>query len=102
MKRTAQRSALAIIAIAVLLSFGLVAAAATLNVPGNFATISEALDAASAGDTIAVAAGYDSEDAEDKLPLTVTLDNITIIGASGATLRVRASSAGVVFKGVYG
>jgi parallel beta-helix repeat protein len=102
MKRTLQKSALAILAIAILLGFGLVAMSATRNVPGTYETITEALEAAVAGDTIAVAAGYNSEEEGETFPITVTLDNITITGASGATLRVPSSSAGVVFKGVTG
>jgi len=108
MKRTMRKSALAVIAIAVLLSFGfgLGAAAATYNVPGmgatTYPTITAALAAASSDDIISVAAAYDSATAGENFPITVTKNNISIIGASGAVLRVPASHAGVVFKGVTG
>jgi len=104
MKRKLRIPALAVLAIAVLLSFGLSASALMppINVPADYDTITEALAHAVAGSTILVAAGYDSEDDDEKFPITVTLDNITIVGASGAIIRVPASHAGVVFKGVTG
>jgi hypothetical protein len=57
-----------------------VLAAGTIHVPGNYATIQEAIDAADPGDTIMVAAGtYGAFQVVDK-------NNIHIIGAEGATV----------------
>jgi parallel beta-helix repeat protein len=79
MKRNVQKSALAIFVIAALLSFGLVATAAILNVPDTYGTITEALAAAKPGDTISVSASYGGEDS-DGLPILVQVDNLTITG----------------------
>jgi len=85
MKRTMRKSALALIAIAVLLSFGLVATAGTINtraVPSG--TITEALALASPGDTINVAGTYTG--VNETFPIQVQKNNITIKAEPGATL----------------
>jgi hypothetical protein len=65
----------------VVLTFSLVtavpAAAATINVPASYATIQAAINAASPGDIIVVAAGTYTED------LTVNTANLTIRSATG-------------------
>jgi hypothetical protein len=72
-------------ALVLVVSLGLVTAApvlagTTIHVPGDYATIQEAIDAAAPGDTIMVAAGeYDAFVLEGK-------SNISIIGAQGATV----------------
>lgn len=72
-------------ALLLVVSLGLVTAApvlagTTIHVPGDYATIQEAIDAAGSGDTIMVAAGkYDAFTVEEKT-------NISIIGAEGATI----------------
>jgi hypothetical protein len=68
-----------------LVSLGLVtaapvAAATTIHVPADYATIQAAIDAAGSGDTIVVAAGeYDAFQVQGK-------SNLNIIGAAGATV----------------
>lgn len=59
------------ILLAVLLGIGLPAGAAVLEVPSQYATIQEAIDAASAGDVINIAAGIYSEQLD--VPIAVTL-----------------------------
>jgi hypothetical protein len=72
-------------ALVLVVSLGLVTAAAvlagtTIHVPGDYATVQEAIDAAAPGDTIMVAAGeYDAFVLKGK-------SNLTIIGAQGATV----------------
>ena len=72
-------------ALVLLVSLGLVTAApvlagTTIHVPGEYATIQEAIDAASSGDTIMVAVGtYAAFQVTGK-------NNIHIIGAEGATV----------------
>ena len=68
-----------LLALALVLGFSLVAttpvAAATLYVPSGYSTIQAAIDAASSGDTINVAAGTYTE------YLHITTDGLTIQGA---------------------
>jgi len=72
-------------ALVLLVGLSLVTAAPVLagtiiNVPGDYSTIQEAIDAAGSGDTIMVAAGdYDAFQVIDKT-------NLSIIGAEGATV----------------
>jgi parallel beta-helix repeat protein len=70
-----------LLALALTLSVSLVAttpvAAATINVPDDYSTIQEAIDAASPGDTISVAAGTYAGAIVNK--------DVTISGASGGT-----------------
>jgi hypothetical protein len=73
-----------LLALVLVVSLGLVTAAPlladTIDVPGNYDTIQEAINAASAGDTITVAAGeYDAF-------MVVGKENISIIGAEGTTV----------------
>jgi len=61
------------------------AAAATINVPGDYATIQEAINAASANDTIMVAAGNYTEDLTIDVSVTLqgeSSDNTTIKGVA--------------------
>jgi hypothetical protein len=58
------------------------AAAATHHVPSGFATLTDAIAAASPGDTVVVAAGTYSPSANgETFPLLVTTDALTILGA---------------------
>jgi hypothetical protein len=75
-----RKSALAMIVIAVLLSIGLVAAASTryVGVSGGspYPTITEALEAAIAGDTITVLDSYTGED--ETFPILIQKNGITL------------------------
>lgn len=55
----------------------------TVNVPGDFATIQEAVNAVSEGDTISVAAGTYNEN------ISITKDQITIQGAGRETATIK-------------
>jgi len=73
-----------VFALALVLSFSLVtttpAAGATINVPGDYATIQWAVGNATSGDTIMVAAGtYDAFTVEGR-------NNISVIGEDGVTV----------------
>lgn len=63
-----------------------VASGATLNVPGDHSTVQAAIDAAVAGDTILVGAGYWNENLETKRSGT-SGSRITIDGQGVATLK---------------
>jgi len=80
MKRTMRKSALAMIVIAVLLSVGLVAAASTVYVGVSgvspYATITAALAAAIAGDTITVLDSYTGEG--ETFPILIQKSGITL------------------------
>ena len=80
MKKKLRIPALAAFAIAVFLGIGLGAAAGTIYVPGGappgVATITDALAVASPGDKILVGSSYDSSN--EKFPILVQKDNITI------------------------
>jgi len=83
-----------LLALVLVVSLGLVTAAQVLadviDVPGDYPTIQEAIDAASDGDTIMVAAGkYDAFQVIEKT-------NISIISTEGATV----STAGYFWIGV--
>ena len=97
MKRILNRPAVAVLIVAaLLLSFGLVATAATLNVPADYSTITAALAAASPGDTITVAASYDPDvdgdgnidpaAGDERFPIQVQKDNITIQAVGNVTI----------------
>ena len=60
-----------------------VAAAATINVPGDHATIQAAIDSATTGDIINVAAGTYIED------VTITTDGIELVGAGSSSTIIR-------------
>jgi len=85
-------------AIVGILLMGATAISATLNVPSEYATISEAVAHAKSGDTIQVSAGTYSSG----FPVTVTIDNLTIEGSGNPELEVPSDAAGIVFKGVEG
>ena len=70
--------------------------------PTQYATVTAALAAAEPGDVIEVAASYDSADAGETFPITITKDDISIICEVGAIFRVPSSSVAFVFYLVDG
>ncbi|MDD3726430.1 MAG: hypothetical protein PHI44_04475, partial [Candidatus Ratteibacteria bacterium] len=81
------KKVLAVLAVVGMLFLGAVSAvAATLNVPGDYSTIQAAIDAASPGDTILVAAGRYRENLATWKDMEIT-KSISLIGAgSGSTI----------------
>jgi hypothetical protein len=74
------------------------AAAAVHQVPTGFATLTEAIAAASPGDTLVVAAGTYSPSANgETFPLLVTTDTLTILGAGMGLSVVDAEGVSRVF-----
>jgi hypothetical protein len=73
-------------------------AAVTHNVPGEYTTITAALAAASAGDTVLVAPGiYSPSSNGETFPLTVTVDSLHLLGAGMNQAIVDAESTASVF-----
>jgi len=68
---------------------------AIINVPGDFDTIQEAIDAASEGDTITVAAGTYNEN------IFIRKDHITIEGADKATTIISAGNTAAETIKIY-
>ncbi|MBE0430601.1 MAG: right-handed parallel beta-helix repeat-containing protein [Dehalococcoidia bacterium] len=81
-------------ALAFALSSGLVmntpVAAATVNVPGDYSTIQAAVDAASPGDTVVVAAGTYAE------TISIDVPNLTLRSAGGADATIIDAGGAVV------
>ncbi len=78
--------------------------AATINVPGDYATIQEAIDAASPGDTINVAAGtyYENITLKDGVEMLGAGAGVTIIdgGGSGSVVTAVGVGTGTKLDGV--
>jgi len=97
MKNKRSMTALAVMALAVFL-LGLVASAAgpaVWNVPGDFATITDALAVASPGDTIQVESGYTGDG--ETFPILVQKDNISIIATDGVKLATGGIGSHAIF-----
>lgn len=87
--------------VALLMIFGSPSMAATYSVPIDFGTIQGAIDSASAGDTITVAAGTYNEDITIDVPITLTGENAstTVVNGSGTGTVVSITSDAVVLSG---
>ncbi|GAI14785.1 unnamed protein product, partial [marine sediment metagenome] len=77
-KKSRCRLALGVLGVGVLI-FAVAAGAETINVPGNYDTIQAAIDAASSGDTINVAAGTYTENVEVN-------ESVSIVGSGDDTI----------------
>ncbi len=86
------------ISVVVVLTLGLSAYGATINVPGNYPTIQAAINAASAGDTIVVAAGTYSEVLSINKSLTLQGANANVDPNTGT----RGTESVLDFSGVSG
>ncbi len=94
----------------IILAFGLTismanfkssASAAEYSVPGDFPTIQAAIDAASAGDTISVAAGTYGADITTGKCAYITKDNLNLIGESANTTIIDGTIGGVGSSSSY-
>jgi uncharacterized repeat protein (TIGR01451 family) len=71
----------------------------TLNVPGGYATIQAAVDAASAGDTIEVQSGTYNENVDVNKQLTLRGVGWPVVDASGSGSAITISAEGCILQG---
>ena len=84
----------------VLFPAGVAKATTVINVPGNYTTIQEAIDAASSGDTVQVAAGtyYENITLKDGVQVLGAGVGVTTIDGGGSGSVVTATNVGPVTK----
>ncbi|TET44759.1 DUF1565 domain-containing protein [candidate division TA06 bacterium] len=90
-----------LLAASVILFFGIEALASVLNVPSDYPTIQEALDAASRGDTVKVGPGIYYENVRIPKPLVLwgSGSSSTTIDGSGIDMVVRVEADSCLVKG---